>query len=241
MKSIARQLCPPILWPITSKLKTRLLSLKDKTVQKLHADGHNNANHNTQDLDLYWDPEMAKLLDSWGEGNVWNEIQFLMANLQGKVLDIACGTGRTMEILAKFPSLNLYGVDISDLLISKARERGIPREKLNISDATNTDYNDNFFDYSYSIGSLEHFTEDGISKFIAEALRITQKSSFHMLPVSISNKNEGWMKTLQSFHNNSTEWWIDKFEQSYSTVYVLDSQWSDDISLGKWFICIKND
>nr|WP_242024857.1 class I SAM-dependent methyltransferase [Leptolyngbya sp. FACHB-60] len=162
-----------------------------------------------------------------------------MAPLEGKVLDIACGTGRTMEILSKFPNLDLYGVDISDLLIGKAKQRGFSDKKLKISDATKTNYIDSSFDYSYSIGSLEHFTEDGILKFITESYRITKASSFHMLPVSRSNQNEGWMKTLQSFHNNSIEWWLDKFKQVYPTVYVLDSQWNDDISIGKWFICLK--
>lgn len=240
MKSIANQLCPPLLWSGLSKLKTKLTDLKNKTAQKAQ-NLKKDANPEVQDLDLYWDPKMANLLETWGEGNVWNEVQFLMAPLEGKVLDIACGTGRTMEILSKFPHLDLYGVDISDLLIEKAKQRGFSDEKLKISDATATDYVDDSFDYSYSIGSLEHFTEDGILKFIAEAYRITKASSFHMLPVSRSNQNEGWMKTLQSFHNNSIEWWLDKFKQAYPNVYVLDSQWNDDISIGKWFICSKEE
>ena len=53
-----------------------------------------------QDLDLYWDPDYAQVLEAWGEGNTWEEIQFLLVNCKGKILDIACGTGRTMEILS---------------------------------------------------------------------------------------------------------------------------------------------
>ena len=55
-----------------------------------------------QDLNVYWDPKMADLLEKWGEGNAWHEIDFLMANCHGKVLDIACGTGKNMMQLAKF-------------------------------------------------------------------------------------------------------------------------------------------
>ena len=36
-----------------------------------------------------------------------------------------------------------------------------------------------------------------------------------MMPVSKKNINEGWIKTYQSFHNNSPEWWIDKFEKCF--------------------------
>jgi ubiquinone/menaquinone biosynthesis C-methylase UbiE len=156
------------------------------------------------------------------------------------VLDIACGTGITMEILSKQKSLELYGCDISDFLIGKALKRGIDKKYLEVCDATDMKvYKDNQFDYSFSIGSLEHFTEDGIVKFVSEVNRITKQMSFHMMPVSRSGKNEGWMKTLQSFHNNSVDWWIEKFKSKYTNVFVINSGWKDDISVGKWFICSK--
>lgn len=188
---------------------------------------------------MYWDDDMAKLLETWGEGNVWNEIQFLMVNCEGKVLDIACGTGKTMEIVSKLPQLDVYGCDISDFLISKALERGIKSERLVVCDATKTNYPDNFFEYAYSIGSLEHFTEDGIVSFIKECYRITLKTSFHMIPVSRSGRDEGWMKTYQSFYNNSVTWWLNRYKTAYANVQVLESTWKDDISVGKWFICRK--
>jgi len=194
-----------------------------------------------QDIDLYWDPHMAELLETWGEGTTWNEIQLLMVNCAGKVLDIACGTGKTMELLKPFPSLQLYGCDISDLLIQKAIDRGVAQDRLEICDATKTDYADNFFDYSYSIGSLEHFTNEGILQFIAEAHRITKSNSFHMVPVSRSGKDEGWIKPMQSYHNNSIDWWLDKYRSAYKTVHVLDSSWCDAISIGKWFICMREE
>jgi len=103
-------------------------------------------------------------------------------------------------------------------------------------------YADNFFDYSYSIGSLEHFTEKGIEKFIAEASRITKNSSMHMVPTSKSGSNEGWMTTsttIQTFYNNSDEWWKTKFNKYFTEVYVINSIWNDQISYGRWFVCIK--
>ena len=35
---------------------------------------------NDQNLDIYFDEEFAKILETWGEGNVWNEIQLLLAS-----------------------------------------------------------------------------------------------------------------------------------------------------------------
>jgi ubiquinone/menaquinone biosynthesis C-methylase UbiE len=193
-----------------------------------------------QNLKLYWTQEMAEILETWGEDNAWREIQYLMVNCCGKILDIACGTGRVMEILSKFPQLELYGCDISDFLLSKALEHGLDPNRLRLCDASDTKYEDNFFDYSYSIGSLEHFTEDGIVGFVAEARRITKVGSFHMIPVSRSGRDEGWITTLQSFHNNSVEWWLGRYKSAYDTVFVIDSGWHDDLSVGKWFICMGN-
>jgi ubiquinone/menaquinone biosynthesis C-methylase UbiE len=192
-----------------------------------------------QDLDIYWSEEMAALLETWGEGNVWNEIQFLLCDRRGKALDIACGTGKAMQVLSRFHRLEITGVDISDLLIGKARERGIALERLFVADATRLAFPDGSFDYAYSIGSFEHFTEEGLHQAIAECYRVVTRVAFHMVPVSRSGKDEGWMKTQQSFFNNSVEWWLDKYRARFPEVLVLDSTWDDTFSVGKWFVCLK--
>lgn len=190
-----------------------------------------------QDLGMYWSEEFSRVLDTWGEGNVWDEIQLLMAARKGSVLDIACGTGKTMEILSKYTDLQFYGCDISDALINKAAHRGIEVDKLKVCDATDLPYSDKEFEWAYSIGSLEHFTEDGIDKFLEECSRVVGRASFHQHPVSRSGSNEGWITSTQSYHNNSVEWWLCKYHKAFKTVIVLDSAWQDEISLGKWFIC----
>jgi ubiquinone/menaquinone biosynthesis C-methylase UbiE len=232
MNKIISQLCPPIILQGFKALRSFAIKfqLKGKYSDK-SAGG--------QDLNVYWDTEMAHGLETWGEGNAWNEIQFIMSSREGKVVDLACGTGKTMAILSRFPSIDVFGCDISDFLIGKALERGIKKDHLTICDATKTTYRDSHFEYAYSIGSLEHFTEDGITNFISECYRITCKSSFHMVPVSRTGRNEGWVRRNQSYYNNSVQWWLDKYKIIYANVYVLDSAWKDDISVGKWFICVK--
>jgi len=225
MKELARKVCPPPVWRALSRARTFLLPRKGRD------DG--------QDLGLYWDEHMAKLLDEWGEGNAWREIELLMACANGRALDIACGTGKVMEMLGDISALDIYGCDISDLLIEKAVARGIKKERLKICDATQLPYADNEFDFSYSIGSLEHFTVEGIEKAIAEAARVTRVASFHMMPVSRSGRDEGWLKTYQTFHNSSPGWWLAYFEKHFARVKVVDSSWNDPISVGKWFLCYR--
>jgi len=190
-----------------------------------------------QELKVYWTAAMAEQLENWGKDHAWIEIECLLVNCRGKVLDIACGTGVNIVSLSRFEFLDMYGCDISDMLIDKAREKGIDPERLKVVDATKTCYLDNEFDYSYSIGSLEHFTEDGIDSFLSECKRYTSKASFHQVPVSRKNIDCGWIRRNQCYFNNSIEWWFEKFHNQYNDVQVINSGWNDKISVGKWFIC----
>lgn len=235
VKAIARQCCPPQLWRLAAAVKRRVVAHDATPLSASVVSPHE------QDLAIYWDEEWAKVLEHWGDGNAWSEIQHLMVNCRGKVLDIACGTGRTMSILDRFPHIEITGCDISDMLIGKARERGIDSRRLVITDATAMRFPDNAFDHAYSIGSLEHFTEDGIAKVIDECWRVTTGSSFHMVPIARDGHNHGWIKTSQSYFNNTVDWWLEKFRARYATVHVLDSSWNDSISIGKWFACVKSD
>ena len=224
-----RLICPPILLPLVTMAYqgvSRPLLLR----RAMH-------HPSSQDLDIYWDPEMAQILETWGEGNVWTEIQLLMTGRTGKVLDIACGTGKTMSLLQRFPDLELHGCDISDRLIDKAVERGIPRDRMCVCDATAMPYAEGEYDYAYSIGSIEHFTEDGIRSFLLESRRVAGKIAFHQNPVSRDGRNHGWIKTFQSYFNNNVDWWSEHYRSVYARVDIIDSRWEDDLSVGKWFIC----
>lgn len=190
-----------------------------------------------QNLDVYWSDQMAKELETWGEGTTWREILFFLTLAHGRVLDIACGTGKVMQLVSRFPECDVHGIDISDLLIGKAIERGIPAAKLRVGDATKTEYADDYFECSYSIGSLEHFTESGIDEFLRECGRITRVKSFHMIPTSRSGEDDGWITTTQSYFNNSPNWWMTKFKKRFARVECFDSQWGSVISVGKWFVC----
>ena len=212
MKQIIKDLCPPLVWRKLQDIRSLVRPHQVRTSGE------------SQD----------QVEQRWQFFRV--HFQFLMANVEGRVLDIACGTGKTMTLLDR-AKLEIMGCDISDQLIEKAIERGLPAESLDVCDATKLPYEANEFDYSYSIGSLEHFTEEGIGKFIDEASRVTRVGSFHMMPTSRSGKDEGWMKTYQSFHNCSPSWWVNRFEKHFKRVRVLDSNWNDQISVGKWFLC----
>ena len=193
----------------------------------------------SQDLDLYWDVEFADELEEWGRNTVWIEVALLFSTLKGKVLDIACGTGQTMAILNRNRNLEVHGFDISDRLIKRALDKGIPESRVRVADATVRSYAENEFDYSFSIGSIEHFTEKGIHQFLKNAAYYTKEYSFHMLPANGEALDKGWETTRQSYFNNSVGWWTSIFTQYFSEVTVLDSTWAGLDQKGKWFICRK--
>ena len=192
-----------------------------------------------QDLDIYWDADFADELETWGRNTVWLEVDLLFAGLEGKVLDIACGTGQAMTVLRRNRNLDVYGVDISERLIERAVSKAIPASRLRVADATVRSYAENEFDYSYSIGSIEHFTEAGIHGVLANAAYYTRRYSFHMLPVNRDGLDKGWEKTKQSYFNNSIEWWQSMFKPHFAEVTVIGSSWAGLDQIGKWFICGK--
>ncbi len=217
-------------------LPTKIIDLLKKLFKKQNL---NIQNPTKQSLDLYYDEKMAQILDTWGERSTWIEIQHLLFDKKAKVLDIACGTGKVIQILNSIGIKDVHGCDISDFLINKAKQKGIPSEKLVVCDATNLSYEENSFDYSFSIGSLEHFTEDQIEKFLVSAKKVTKLYSFHQIPMSRSNKDEGWIAPYQSYFNNSEEWWFNHCKKVYQDITILDSTWEDERSVGKWLILKK--
>jgi SAM-dependent methyltransferase len=238
LKRLVRAICPPVAWNALREIR-RFVMFPKKQAQPSPAPVHSG---DAQALGIYWDPAFAEVLETWGEGTVWLEVLYLMVNLNGRVLDIACGTGQTIKIVSRFDELEVHGCDISDVLISKAVDKGIPRSRLRVCDATNTGYPDGAFDYSYSIGSLEHFSDRGIDAFLRECRRVTNVRSFHQIPVSRSGSDEGWVRdSNQEFFNNCENWWLARFRMVFPRVRVLDSQWAGDMSLGRWFVCDSNE
>jgi ubiquinone/menaquinone biosynthesis C-methylase UbiE len=191
-----------------------------------------------QDTEIYFDPAFAEVLETWAVTSAWREIQVLLRERSGKVLDLACGTGRTYDFLERFNNLEYHGCDISPMLIERAIQRGINKERLQVQDATKLDYTDSEFDFVFSIGSLEHFTVRGLGSALSECRRVSRGLNFHMVPVSSSGLNEGWITPYQSYWNNSQRWWTRIFEETFGgNVWVMSSRWQDEQSRGVWFIC----
>lgn len=232
LKQMAREVCPPMLWRAAQRARDAIGERRRKRSGGVGSA----AAPDQQELAVYWTKEMADILETWGEGNAWREIQLMLGDRSGPILDVACGTGQVMRRLGRF-ELEVHGIDVSDALIGRAVGNGIPQSRLTVGDATNMPYPDSRFTHAYSIGSLEHFTESGIVACLKECRRVASGATFHLVPTSRSGRNEGWLRRQQSYFNNSIDWWLGLARQAYPRAIDVESSWGDDISVGIWLIC----
>jgi len=103
---------------------------------------------------------------------------FHLEELKGKkVLDAGCGSGR-YTILAARAGAEVYAVDLSEAVIRTAELTvGMPNVCVAQADLLNPPFEENFFDYIYSIGVLHHTPDtraafNGLLRYLAPGGRI---------------------------------------------------------------------
>ncbi len=88
------------------------------------------------------------------------------------VLDIGCGTGALLSIIAKDVDVKLAGIDISPNMIRVANERLGQKADLKVGDAENLPWLDNTFDIVTSTNAFHHFPNPRIA--VKEMMRVLQ-------------------------------------------------------------------
>ena len=106
--------------------------------------------------------------------NAWEDFyNFLSLNsTNSEILDYGCGVGPTIEKVVKFNPKKITGIDISDVSISKAKEKfanSSSKIELLVDNCENTTFSDHKFDIVYGLGILHHLQ---FSKCINEISRI---------------------------------------------------------------------
>ncbi len=103
----------------------------------------------------------------------------LEAGQRGKVLDIACGTGRTLTMMREMlPKASLYGVDLSPTYLRKASE--LLTEKPGVvpqlvqTNAEALPFVDDYFEATVSVFLFHELPADARQNVINEAYRVTK-------------------------------------------------------------------
>ena len=107
-----------------------------------------------------------------------------------KVLDVACGTGRTLKMMRDtFPQASLYGVDLSPMYLRKANEL-LSRDvgslpQLIQANAEKLPYLDNYFEATVSVFLFHELPADIRQTVINECYRVTQPGGVFIICDSI--------------------------------------------------------
>jgi len=117
------------------------------------------------------------------------EVEYLKKlNKNSKILDVGCGFGRHMEILAPF-SNEVVGVDNNKDMIAKAKIdlKGVKNIKLLLQDATKLDLENNSFDYVICMSNtFGNFPELKL-KVLSEMKRVCKKEGKIIISVYSDN------------------------------------------------------
>ena len=107
----------------------------------------------------------------------------LQVKQQHKLLDVACGLGRLLEAARPY-GCDCYGVDLSDIAITKARNK-LPSAHLRVANAEELPFEDAYFDLVTCLGSLERMID--LDKVLQELLRIGHQNTQYCFLVRNSN------------------------------------------------------
>lgn len=159
---------------------------------------------------------LARIYDLIYRNYIKTTIQSAVASLnlvgQERLLDIGCGTGELEKaLLKKMPSLNIVGIDISDDMLEKARNKlsQYPNVHLITGDFLNTEIPGNEYDVAFSLSNLHYFSNP-IAVFKKVSLLLKSGGQFVIID---------WDRN--SFKGRLYNWYMNKADPSFTKTYSM--------------------
>ncbi len=104
---------------------------------------------------------------------------YLSSHDFASLLDVGCGTGYFLALLAQSKPAAYYGLDIAQEMIKAALDKNIPGAEFKLGTADNLPYSDNTFDIVTCIQSFHHYPYP--DKAMQEALRVLKPGGLYLL------------------------------------------------------------
>jgi len=147
------------------------------------------------------------------------EVQKIMGSFSSqRILDAGCGKGRiAKELLSRNPSVEIWGVDISDTMLSYVP----PNVKTKQGSLLNLPFDDGYFDYVYSVEALEHAINPEAA--IKELCRVL-KPGGHILVVDKNVKHQGALEIEaweRWFYKSEVETWLRRYCYNVGSEYIV--------------------
>lgn len=145
-----------------------------------------------------------------------------------KILDIGCGKAFLLyEISLIVPGVEIYGIDISNYAIENAKEE--IKEHLQVGNATKLPFEDNYFDFVYSITTLHNLHNYDLDKALREMERVGKKNKYLCVESYRNEKEKAnllyWQVTCEAFCTpEEWDWWFKQTDYSgdHSLIYFED-------------------
>jgi ubiquinone/menaquinone biosynthesis C-methylase UbiE len=112
----------------------------------------------------------------------------------GRVLDVACGTGRTLaQIAVAHPELKLYGVDLSPYYVQAARNvlHGVADVSLVVENAERLPFRHGYFDVLTSVYLFHELPRPARRRVLAEMYRVLRPGGLVVLEDSAQLAESG--------------------------------------------------
>ena len=166
----------------------------------------------------YWDGDRRIKYGGYKymEGR-WEKVAKLMIDHYGlkagdKILDIGCGKGFLLYDFTKIlPGIEIYGIDVSKYALENSKEE--IKDKLIYGNATSLPYEDNYFDFVFSLNTFHNLECYDLFDALKEMERVG-KNNKYICVEAYRNEVEKmnllyWQVTCEAFNTpKEWEWWF---------------------------------
>ena len=147
----------------------------------------------------------------------WEKVARVMIDHYGlkagdKILDIGCGKGFLLYDFTKIlPGIEIYGIDISKYAIENSKEE--IKDKLLNGNATSLPFEDNYFDFVFSLNTFHNLECYDLFDALKEMERVGKQNKYICVE-SYRNEVEKanllyWQVTCEAFNTpKEWEWWF---------------------------------
>ncbi|MAN80244.1 MAG: SAM-dependent methyltransferase [Rhodospirillaceae bacterium] len=164
----------------------------------------------------YWDGDRRYGYGGYSYDGRWRPIAEDIVREYGlkagdKVLDVGCGKAFLLyEITQAAPGLDVAGIDISEYGIENAKPE--VRDRLTVGNCTDLPWEDDTFDFVYSINTLHNLEVFDLKRAIQEIERVGKDKKWICVE-SFRNEREKanllyWQLTCMSFHSPDAWRWL---------------------------------
>lgn len=180
----------------------------------------------------YWDGDRKYGYGGYVYDGRWKNIAEKMISYYGlesgqRILDVGCGKAHLLYEMKKIiPGLDVTGLDISEYAINNAKEEVKPF--LVQGKAQELPYEENSFDFVFSLSSLHNLYIYDLKEAVKEIGRVSRGKSYIMVEAYRNEKEKMnlmyWQLTCECFFSTKEWEWLYKewgYTGDYSFIFFM--------------------